>query len=273
MFKLIQWTAIGAVVVAAGGYLLFGSNVGSYIGTAASSIRQGISDSIPVEFELKRARNLIHEIDPQLHDAKRDLAQAEVDLERVQQEVDRLQGDVDKGEKKLRNVSSALSRNDGQTTIALAGWDRRRVEIDLQRTFENHKNNLALLEGKRALIERQTRAVAAARDHLDAVRAEKSRLEDMVAALTTQKRQLDALAASSRSFDLDDTALGRAREVLDEVKNRLDVAQRMMEDEVFVDPPDAQPHGDIAKEVQQWFQQNDHSAPAAPAAAAMVEVH
>ena len=72
--------------------------------------------------------------------------------------------------------------------------------------------------------------------------------------LKTQKRQLDALAASSRTIQLDDTALGRAREVLDEVKNRLDVAQRMLEDELFFEPEGAGgPRRDIVSEVRRFL--------------------
>jgi DNA repair exonuclease SbcCD ATPase subunit len=253
MFKFVKWIAIGAISVAAGGYLLFGSHVGSYIGTAAGQIRQGISESIPVEFELKRAENLIREIEPQLHEAKREVAQAEVDLENVRDDVDRLESEVDLGQRRLKTVSSALG---GQAAgVQLASYDRTRVQLDLERSFDAYKNHVALLKGKRALIERQERAVAAARMRLDAVRAEKARLEDLVAALKTQKRQLDALAASSKSFELDDTALGRAREVLEEIKNRLDVAQRMLEDEVFAgEVTGATSDRDIVREIQTYFE-------------------
>lgn len=252
MFKFVKWIVIGSLSVAAAGYLLFGSHIGSYLGTAASQIRQGISDSIPIEFELRRAENLIREIEPQLHDAKREVAQAEVDLDNVRGEVERLEREVTTGERKLKSVSAAVTNDQGG--YRLASYDRARVEMDLERTFDAYRNNVALLKGKRALIERQERAVAAARLRLDAVRTEKVRLEDMVASLKTQKRQLDALAASSRSFELDDTALGRAREVLDEIKNRLDVAQRMLEDEVFAgEAVTASSQRNITREIEQYF--------------------
>lgn len=253
MLKFVKWIAIGAASVAAGGYLLFGSHVGSYLGTAAGQFRKGVSESIPIEFELKRAENLIREIEPQLHDARREVAQAEVDLDGVRDDVERLEKEVGTGERKLKAVSAVL--DGGKATAQLASYDRTRVELDLERTFDAYKNSVGLLKGKRALIERQERAVAAARARLEAVRAEKARLEDMVAALKTQKRQLDALAASSKSFELDDTALGRAREVLDEIKNRLDVAQRMMEDEVFGgEVPGERPDRNIVAEIRGYFE-------------------
>ena len=157
------------------------------------------------------------------------------------------------GRDKLQNVSAGLGA--GDSDIKLAGYHRVRVEMDLERTFESYRNNVAMLKGKRALIDRQSHAVAAARTHLDAVRSEKARLQDMIAALKTQKRQLDALAASSTHISLDDTALGQAREVLNEVKNRLDIAQKMLEDDIFFEGPVAayKSNRDIVGEIAKYF--------------------
>lgn len=253
MLKFVKWIVIGSLAVAGGAYLLFGSHVGSYVGTAARQFREGISESIPIEFELRRAENLIEEIEPQLDEAKREVAQAEVDLERVREDVERLEHAVEIGERKLKNATAAV--DDGEVGYHLASYDKVRYQIDLERTFDSHKNNVALLRGKRALIERQERAVAASRSRLDAVRAEKLRLEDMVASMKTQKQQLDALAATSDTVKLDDTALSRARDVLEEIKNRLDVAQRMLEDEVFAGglPHTAQSQRDIEGEIREFF--------------------
>lgn len=251
IYRLVKWAVIGTVTVGAAGFVLFGTQLGSYLGTAARSIREGVAESIPIDFELKRAQNLIRGIEPQMHDARRELAQAEVDLQNAQEEVGRLEKDVQSGERKLRTVSSAM---DGTAPVVrLASSDRVRVEIDLERTFDAYKNHVALLDAKKKLIARQERAVAAARQRVEAVKAEKSRLEDMVAALTTQKRQLDAVATSSRTIELDDSALGRAREVLEQVKNRLDVAQKMLDDEVFASPQDGSPRRDIVGEIQRFF--------------------
>ncbi|MDA0373421.1 MAG: hypothetical protein O2865_06520 [Planctomycetota bacterium] len=253
MLKIIKWTVLGTVVLLAGGFLLFGTHLGSYVGTAVHEARRGVSETIPIEFELERARDLIEAIEPELHEARREVAQAEVDLQNVRNEVERLEVDVEVGARKLRNVSTSLCAD--ESGINLTSFDRRRVEFDLERTFDTFRNQEALLSGKRALIERQERAVEAARQRLDAVRIEKARLEDLVATLTTQKRQLDALAASSRTIELDDSALGRARDVLNDIQNRLDVTQRMLEDEVYLgaEPTAVISGRDILSEIEAHF--------------------
>ena len=253
--KLIKWTAIGAIGAGVAGFFLFGSHAFSYLSTAASSIREEVTEQIPIEFELKRAEALIREIDPQIQDGKRQVAQAEVELENLEEEVARLERAVHLGEKKLRAVTAKLHGETGE--VQLTSLSSYRVELDLERTFDTFKNNSALLQGKRALIERQSKAVAAARAHLDAVRSEKANLEDTIATLKTQKRQVDALASSSKHFELDDSALGRAKEVLAKVRKRLDVQQRLIEDEIYFDSgftaEDGESRRDIVAEIRDHF--------------------
>ena len=259
--KLIKWTAIGAIGASAAGFFLFGDHAFSYLSTAASSIREGVNDKIPIEFELKRAEALIREIDPQIHEGKRQVAQAEVELENLEREVERLEEAVERGSHKLRAVTAKFG--DGVTMAQLASTSKYRVELDLERTFDTYRNNTALLDGKRALIERQAKAVAAARSHLDAVRSEKANLEDMIATLKTQKKQVDALAASSRNFEFDDTALGQAKDVLASVRKRLDVQQRLIEDEIYFEAGAAktamgdEPRRDIVAEIREHFEGSD----------------
>lgn len=258
-FKLIKWTALGLAGTAAAAYFTFGEHTGSYLGTVASSVRESVRGKIPVDFELKRAERLVAEIDPQIETCRRDVARAEVELTDLEQQIEELGQAVDRDERKLKAGREVLtSSGAAQPVYELAGkrYDRQRVELDLARTLEVHKNNVTILRSKRALRDRQTQAVDAARARLDAVRAQKSRLEDQIASLKIQKQQLDAMAATSRRFDLDDSALSRAKEVLGRVKKELDIAQRVIEDDLY----HAQgitmelPEGvDVVKEIDTFF--------------------
>lgn len=234
MLKFAKWTLIGVVITGVAGWFVFGDRFSSYFSTMAGSVRETMRSQVPVDFELKRAESLIRDIEPQIHGCKREVAQAEVNLENLKADVERLEKSVALSEQKLKHGAAWLDSG-AVAEIRLAGRPvtRQRIEMDLERTFQNHRNNTELLRGKRALILHQERAVLATREKLDAVRSEKSRLEDLVATLKTQKAQIDALAAGSLRFDLDDSALSKAKEVLSDVKNRLDVAQKMIADDMF----------------------------------------
>lgn len=256
--KTFKWMLLGGAVLGGAGFLFLGTAFPSYLGTMAASVREGVTGQIPVEFELKRAEGLIRQIDPQIDSCKRDLARSEVELEELHQSVNRLDKVVEGEEKKLK-VGARLLSGDGSSSIELAidNGARRRVSADLQRTKDSYVNNVAILRAKRALIERQERAVDAAKQRLIAVRTEREALEDQVRSLKTQQQQVEALAASSQHFDLDSTALSQAKEVIAGVRKRLDIAQRMLENDMVFQGDDpasvAVEQRNVLKEIAELF--------------------
>ena len=57
--KAIKYVVAPTLVVLLVGGLLFGSDVFSYIHSSARTIRTSVKDSIPTEFELQRARDML----------------------------------------------------------------------------------------------------------------------------------------------------------------------------------------------------------------------
>jgi DNA repair exonuclease SbcCD ATPase subunit len=231
--KTFKWMLLTGAVLGGAGFLFVGTDLPSYLGTVAASVRESVAGQIPIDFELKRAEGLIRQIDPQIDTCKRDLARAEIELERLQESVARLEKVVD-GESKTLKSGARLLSGDGTVDVQLAAdrVARRRVEIGLARTKDSYVNNVAMLKAKRSLIDRQAQAVEAAKQRLHAVHAEREALEDQVRSLKTQQQQVEALAASSKRFDLDSSALSQAKEVIAAVRERLDVAQRMLENDM-----------------------------------------
>jgi len=264
--KLVKWAVLSTVVVGGAGFLLFGTNLGSYVGTMASSIKEGVVDNIPVEFEIKRAEKLIQAIDPQIENCRRDVARAEVEMDELQASVVNLEKTVQTEQARLKSGARLLSA-DGEVTCGLTSehLERRRVEIGLQRTLDSFRNNQNILKTKRALIERQLESVTVAKQRLSAVRAEKETLEDQVRSLKTQQQWVESMAAGSLRFNLDDSALSKAKEALAKVRKRLDVAQKMLEndiawhgDEVLVVTA---PSRDVLKEIEEEFAQGQRLEP------------
>lgn len=271
MLRLIKWMVVGTVAMAGTGFVLFGSHAPSYVGTVFGSVRDKVRGQIPVEFELERARKLIQAIDPEIEECKRDVARAEVELESLDEEIRRLDRDVAKGQKRLQSHRELLRDNQGNAfTINGVVYSRREIMMDMERAFDAVRNQESLLAGKKALVETQNRSVAAARSRLDAVRAEKGRLEDMVVALGAQKRKMDAVAASSLKFSLDTSNLTQAKELLVEVKKRLDVAQKVIHSDVLfakgiTTGEENQPRPGLIQEVDTWL--SGDKAEAQPAGA------
>jgi phage-related tail protein len=257
--KTLKWMLLSGAVLGGAGFLFLGTDFPSYLGTMASSVRESVTGAIPVDIELKRAEVLIRQIDPQIDRCKLDLARAQIELENLQDSITNLEKVTGVEEKKLKAGAKLLS-GDGAGEVVFAsdsGAHRRRINADLARTKDSYVNNLSMLKTKRTLIERQTRAVEAASQRLDAVRTERIALEDQVATLKTQKMQVEALTAQSKRFNLDDSALSIAKEVIAHVKERLDVAQRMLENDMVFhgeDPVEvAVEHRNVLKEINELF--------------------
>lgn len=257
--KLFKWTLLTGAVLGGAGFLFFGTDLPSYLGTVAASVRDGVDEAIPVEFELKRAKGLIRQIDPQIDSCKLDVARSQVELEQLQEQVTNLQKQVEKEEKKLKAGARLLS-GDGTAEYQLAGdrLARRRVEVDLARTKDSYVNNAAILRTKRALIDRQIQAVDAANQRLAAVRHERESLEDQIRSLETQQKQIETMAATSKRFDLDSSALSQAKEVIAKVQKRLNVTQKMIENEIVFHGDDTlvvEENRDVLKEIHELFAQ------------------
>src|SRR5262245_26718887 len=257
--KTLKWMLLSGAVLGGAGFLFLGTDFPGYLGTMASSVRESVTGAIPVEIELKRAEGLIRQIDPQIDRCKLDLARAQIELENLQNSISNLEKVTGVEEKKLKDGAKLLC-SEGTADVMLAsdsGSHRRRINAALVRTKDSYVNNVAMLKTKRALIERQTRAVEAASQRLDAVRHERIALEDQVATLKTQKMQVEALTAQSKRFNLDDSALSQAKEVIAHVKERLDVAQRMLENDIVFhgeDPVEvAVEQRNVLKEINELF--------------------
>ena len=231
MFKMMKWAVIGTAGLGAIGFVTLGTDFPSYLATAAGSMKSSVQEQIPVEFEMQRAEKLVNGIEPQIRDAERNVARAEVELERMHESVERLDAVV-------KHERSKLERGrefEGETTATLASDDRLQVALrraDLEQTFDSYRNHEMTLKTKQAKIKRQTRAVAVAKQRLQAMRAKKESLADDLRALEAQKNWLDTLAVDSNRFEIDDSALTQAKALVERIRNKLDVDQRILENDV-----------------------------------------
>ena len=64
IFKMLKYGALGTAGLCLVGGLSFGRDAASYIWSSAKSVQTAVKDSVPIEFELQRAGDLIEEIIP-----------------------------------------------------------------------------------------------------------------------------------------------------------------------------------------------------------------
>ncbi len=246
---------IGLGVTLVGGVLL-GTNAASYVRTTASVVKDEIQGQLPIEFEIKRAEKLIEEIVPEIQACKKVVAQEEVEVEYLQDEISNLGQSQSKSERKIMVQKVSLENQAAYYTFGGKRYSRVEVESDLERTFETFKNRESLVESKRRLLKARSDSLIAAKQKLESVRMEKAKMENMVQSLYANLRQLQAVENSGTRFELNDSNLTKAKEVLTHCKKRLDVLSKMIEGEsttvtgINVDAP---PVRNVVQEVDRYF--------------------
>jgi chromosome segregation ATPase len=268
---MLKKILVFAAVAAGAGFLILGTGLGSYIVTGVGIASNRVKEAIPVEFEMKRAESLIEGIIPEIQACKKVVAQEEVEMEYLRNEIEQIEKTQVKSYEKIRVQQAALRRADETYWFGGKAYSRTKVESDLERTFENHKAAESLLESKKRLLAARSKSVTAARERLERVKAEKDRAETMLQNLVAQMRQVQAMEAVGAKFTIDGSKLAQAKDLLARCQKRLDVAQRMIEEDALatesipVDSPGAR---NIVEEVEAYFTRTEPDAAAAESVAA-----
>ena len=257
MFGILRKTAVVCLLALIVGGIFFGKDVISYASTGRSAIRDAVKDQIPIEFELKRARDLIEDIMPELQANMKLVAKEEVEIETLEEEATRMARSLAEEKDKMSRLAEALKEDKDSYVFAGKAYTRDSVQKDLARRFERYRSVELVLAGKQRLLSTRRRALVAATQKLRSTQNAKVMLEDQVRAIEAQFRVIQAAQATS-TLHLDDSKLSQAGRLLRELKKRLEVSQRVIENRAeFVDdiPVDAESQRDIARQVTEYFSQ------------------
>src|SRR5262245_20847449 len=88
ILRMCKWTFLGLAGLGIAGAFVFGSDLCSYISSSARSVQCAVKDSVPVEFQLRRARDLVDDIVPEMQANVRVIAQQEVEIEALQKDIE-----------------------------------------------------------------------------------------------------------------------------------------------------------------------------------------
>jgi hypothetical protein len=222
--KFVVLTAAGTLLI---GGLLFGREVFSYVSSSARSVRTAVRESVPVEFQLRRAKDLVNDIVPEMHANVRLIAQQEVEIESLKADID--QGTKAVADEKMRvaKLRDSLLTTQTAFTIGHFAYTRDQVKQDLAQRFDNLKEAEIVLSSKQRLLENRTKSLAAAMQALDRTRSQKSLLEQQIAALESQNQLVKAASVGS-AFQLDNSKLAQSEKLIAEIKQQLDVAERVL---------------------------------------------
>lgn len=255
ILKWVKLGACGAVGMCLLGGLLFGKDLASYVSTSAQSVRTAVKDSVPIEFELQRATDMLDKIVPEMHANIRLIAQEEVEVAALKSDIARSSKRLVDEQGRLRTLRTMLAARQVKYTVNGAAYTHDQLTEQLGRRFDGLKEAEVILAGKERLLTTREKSLAAAMQMLDRTRSQKVRLADQIQALEGQYRLVKAASVGSQ-MRLDGSKLAQTAKLIRQIKKRLDVAERVLAHEarfvqhVAIETPDRE---DLLEQVDDYL--------------------
>src|SRR5688572_22530877 len=223
IFKSLKVAVLTGVGLVVAGGILFGTELGSYARSSISSARTVVKDNVPVEFELKRARDLLDDIIPEMQANIRQIAQQEVEINHLRGDLVAAQKSLGEEQMRVAKLRTALDTHNASYRFSGLSYSREQLKEELARRFDRYKEAEVVLAGKRRLLENREKSLTAAVQVLDRTRGQKTLLEDQIESLEAQFRLVQASKVA-----IDNSKLAQTEKLISQIKKQLDVAERVL---------------------------------------------
>lgn len=249
--KMVKRSVLGALAGAGVLALLFGTAAPSYVRTAFHRVRHSAQDSVPVQFEIERARQQVADLEPAIHKNIEEIAKAEVEIEQLDREIVATRQNLDREGKALMALREHLATGDLKLTGGVS-YTTEELKAEMARRLDHFKTVKGIIADKENTLNLRKKALLAAREQNAKMRASKLALMTQIEGIETRLKQIEA-AQSANEFNFDDSALARAKQTVAELGKRVEVLARVAEQEGRYTntgvPVYVEPGRDVVKEV------------------------
>jgi peptidoglycan hydrolase CwlO-like protein len=260
MLKRIVFAAGGLTLLSV---LFFGRDAASYMRTSAGRVKDTVRESVPIEFEIERARREVQNLVPDIRKNMHVIAKEEVEVEQLEGQIARLQEQLTGDESDLVRLRADLTSS--KTTYRYAGrnYTEDQVKADLSRRFQRFQTNDATLASLKEIHHARELSLGAAQQKLEGMLAAKRQLEVDVENLEAKLKMVE-VAQTTSDYKFDDSRLARVKALVSDIRTRLDVAGKLANaDTQYLDeiPLETDTPSDIVDQVTEYLQGR---APATP---------
>ena len=214
--------------------LVVGVPLASYVRCGINSVRESASDAMPIEWELKRARQMIVDLKPEITKNARRIAREKIEVTRLEKQINEQETRLAKAQSDIERLSDDLRSGSKEYTYAGHTYTSFQVEEDLKSRFKRFKTRRQTADTLGEMLNARKASLVAAEQRMEEMLSKKSQLEVEV---ENMQARLGALrvAQTASELNLDDSHLSRTRQVLDEIEMRLNEAEETLavNDEYF----------------------------------------
>ncbi len=222
MIKKALLAGIGICLVSA---VFFGRDAFSYFRTTAGRVKDTVRGSVPLDFEIDRARRMVKELVPDIRKNMHVIAKEEVEVEQLRKQIATTESRLGKERAELVRLKDDLGAGNSVYHYAGRSYTATQVKCDLANRFERFKTTDATLASLKDIEQARVRSLAAAREKLEGMLAAKRKLEVDVEHLEARLKMVEA-AQTTSDYAFDDSRLSRVKELITDLRTRLDVAER-----------------------------------------------
>lgn len=251
MKKLI----LGGALTAVGLTAVFGTAGASYIRTGWQAAGDSVRQNVPIEWEIKRARQMIEDLKPEIASNMQVVAREEVGVARLASEVNTKQQQITKAKQDIIRLKGDLESGSVRFVYAGRDYSKDQVRDDLANRFKQFQVHEKTASKLTQVLAAREKNLDAARRKLDEMLSAKRQLEVEVENLQARLTMVQ-VAQTANPVSIDDSHLSGTRQLLDEIRTRIDVAERMAASEGALEgsiPLDETASEDLLTEIADYF--------------------
>lgn len=206
--------------------LFFGRDAASYVHTSFGWMKESVKAQVPVEFEIERARRMVKNLVPDIRKNMHIIAQEEVEIERLDKQIAQTESSMTRDKTEIVKLKTDLGTAQPMYQYGGRSYTVTQVKLDLAHRFERYKTHDATLASLREIQTARRRSLDAARQKLEGMQVAMRQLEVDVENLEARNKMVE-VAQTVSDRNIDDSQLGRVKDLITEVRTRLNVAERL----------------------------------------------
>ncbi len=251
MFKWIGGSVAGVAIL-----VLFGSNALGYVQTLFGWAKEKADDAVSIELKVANAERMVAELNGEIRNFTKAVTEQQIDKERLEATIATQDAGLAKQKKDILALKADLDRGERQYVFNGRSYSSEQVQNDLDLKFKRFKRETDSLKRDRELLQKREDILAANSSRFEEMVAAKKDLESQIASLKDRMKDLKADEAVG-ALAIDDSKMARARKLIDELNRKLDVEERLRENEGRVASeikvPEKKEIKNVSKEIEDFF--------------------
>lgn len=217
----------------------------SYARCGTNWLSETATDAVPLEWELKRARQMVADLKPEIHGNTKRIAEERIEVARLERELEATEERLAKSRSNIEQLMADLEEDSDSYSYGGRTYTSAQVKADLGNRFKRFKTRKETAEKLENMLSARQSSLRAAEEEMDTMLAARRQLEVEIENLNARLGALRVAQASSE-LNLDDSRLAHTRELLDNIASRIDVAEQTMavDAEYFGEIPVDEPSDD-----------------------------